>query len=51
MDLEILEKIKLLEIENKELLQQIQIYDCCTISVIKEINYLKYKLEQNNIMY
>ena len=40
-----------LEIENKNLLQELQLYDYCSQSLIKEINYLKYKLESYNIEY
>ena len=50
-NIEIINKINSLEIENTELIQELQLYDCCSQSLIKEINYLKYKLELNNIIY
>ena len=49
--IELIEKIKLLENTNMELVQEIQLYDCCSQSFLKELVYLKYKLELNNIVY
>ena len=50
-NIELFNKINSLVIENKELLQELQLYDCCSNSYIKEIEYLKYKLDMNNIIY
>ena len=47
--IELIDKINLIEIENKNLLIEIQLYDCCSQSFLKELAYLKYKLELNNI--
>ena len=49
--IELLNKINMLEIENKKLTQEIQLYDCCSSSLIKEVDFLKYKLELHNIIY
>ena len=49
--IELIEKIKYLEAENINILQELQLYECCSHSFIKELNYLKYKLEINNIVY
>ena len=48
-NIEIINKFNSLEIENTELIQELQLYDCCNQSLIKEIDYLKYKLKINNI--
>ena len=49
--IELFNKINILEIENKELTQEIQLYECCSRSLIKEVDFLKYKLELHNIIY
>ena len=51
INIELFNKINSLVIENKNLIQELQIYDCCSDSFIKEIEYLKYKLDMNNIIY
>ena len=43
--------IKSLQIKNTELLQELQIYDCCSICLIKELDYLKNLLNSHNIVY
>ena len=49
--IELIEMINILEKENKNILQELQLYECCNHSFIKELEYLKYKLEINNIVY
>ena len=43
--------IKSLETKNADLLKELQIYDCCGQSLIKELSYLKNILENHNIVY
>ena len=43
--IKLINKINILKIENNELTQEIQLYDCCSRSLIKEIDYLKYILK------
>ena len=43
--------INILETKNTELLQELQIYDCCSTSLMKELDYLKNLLYKNNIVY
>ena len=48
---ELFNKIKILENSNETLLSSIQVYDCCSISLYKENEYLKEILVRNNIIF
>ena len=43
--------IKTLESKNIYLIQELQIYDCCSNSLIRELEYLKNILHTYNIVY